>query len=176
MRWAGVGAAIIAAADDALYLGIIGTQGGSNPQFLRVPFVAAFIAVTAICAALSSRASAVRWRSLLVGVSAAGLILLGIFTMFSIGLPLVVAGLLASLGLINSLGQARASGQTSGRPAVGMAAGGALLAVVALLAGISLTELALRCPANGIESGSGASLLGGSYQYSCDNGKLTISH
>jgi hypothetical protein len=175
MRWAGVGAAIIAAVDNALYLGIVGTQGGSNPQFLRVPFVAAFLAVMAICAALSSRASARRLRPLLLSVSAAGLILLGYFAMFSIGLPLVVAGVLASLGLINSLGQARASGQTSGRAAVGMAAGGALLAGVALLAGISLTELAFRCPANGIESGSGSSLLGGSYQYSCDKGKLTIS-
>lgn len=175
MRWAGVGAAIIAAADDAPYLGIVGAQGGTSPQFLRVPFVAAFIAVMAICAALSSRASAVRWRSLLLGVSTAGLILLGYFGMFSIGPPLVVAGVLASLGLINSLGQARTSDQTSGRAAVAMAAGGAVLAVVVLLAGISLTELAVRCPANGIQSGSGASLLGGSYQYSCDNGKLTIS-
>jgi hypothetical protein len=175
MRWAGVGAAIIAAADDALYLGIVGTQGGSNPQFLRIPFVAAFIAAMAICAALSSRASALRWRSLLLGVSAAGLILIGFFGIFSIGLPLVVAGVLASLGLINSLGQARANGKTSGSAAVAMAAGGGVLATVALLAGISLTELALRCPANAIESGSGASLLSGSYQYSCDNGKLTIS-
>jgi hypothetical protein len=51
-----------------------------------------------------------------------------------------------------------------------------VLAVVVLLAGVSFTELAVRCPANGQESGSGFSLLGGSYQYSCDNGKLTISH
>jgi hypothetical protein len=94
MRWAGVGAAIIAAADDAYYLGVVSTQGGSNPQFLRVPF---------------------------------------------------------------------------------LAAGGAALAVVVLLASFSLTELTLRCPATGIESGSGAVLLGGPYQYRCDNGKLTVS-
>ena len=175
MRWAGVGAAIIAAADDALYLGIVGTQG-SNPQFLRVPFVAAFIAAMAICAALSSRASALRWRSLLLGVSAAGLILLGFFGIFSIGLPLVVAGVLASLGLISALGNARSSGETSGKAAVATAAGGAALAVVVLIAGVSLTELALRCPSNGMETGSGATLFGGSYQYGCDNGKLTISH
>jgi hypothetical protein len=40
MRWAGVGAAIIAAAVDLLYLGIVGSQGASDSQFLRVPFVA----------------------------------------------------------------------------------------------------------------------------------------
>ena len=175
MRWAGVGAAIIAAADDAYYLGVVNTQGGSNPQFLRVPFVAAYIALMAICAALSTRASAARWRPLLLGVSAAGLLLLGYFGIFSIGLPLLVAGVLASLGFINALGQARLPGETSGKATASMAAGGAALAVVVLLAGISLTELTLRCPANGIESGSGSVLLGGPYQYSCDNGKLTIS-
>jgi hypothetical protein len=175
MRWAGVGAAIIAAADDAFYLGVVNTQGGSNPQFLRVPFVAAFIALMAICAGLSSRASAARFRPLLLGVSAAGLILVGFFSIFSIGLPLVVAGVLASLGLINGLGPARSSGERSGKAAVAMAAGGAVLTVAVVLAGFTLTELAMRCPANGIETGSGSTLLGTSYSYSCDNGKLTIS-
>lgn len=175
MRWAGVGAAILAAAADALYLGIVSTQGASPPQFLRVPFVAAFIAIMAVCAALSPRVSARLWRPLLLGSSAAGLLLLGFFAMFSIGLPLVVAGVLASYGLINALGQARSSGEPSGKAAVTMALGGAVLAVLVLLVGLSLTELAIRCPANGIESGSGGVLLGGPYQYSCDNGELTIS-
>jgi hypothetical protein len=130
MRWAGVGAAIIAAADDALYLGVVNTQGGSNPQFLRAPFVAAFIGLMAICAALSSRASAARWRPLLLGVSAAGLLLLGFFGIFSIGLPPLVAGALASWGLISALGQARSSGETSVRAAVVMAVGGVVATVV----------------------------------------------
>ena len=176
MGWAGVGAAIIAATTDAVYLGTIEAQGGSASQFLRVPFIAAFIAVMAICAALSSIASAGRWRSFLLGVSAAGLLLLGFFAMFSIGLPLVIAGVLASLGLIKTLGDARSSGERSGRAAVATAAGGGVLAVVVLLAGVSFTELAVRCPANGQEGGSGFSLLGGTYQYRCDNGALTISH
>jgi len=128
----------------------------------------------AICAALSSGVSTARWRALLLGVSAAGLILLGFFAIFSIGLPLMVAGVLASLGLI-ALGPARLSGEPSGKASAAVAAGGAVLAVVVLLLGLSFTELAIRCPANGIESGSGAVLLGGPYQYSCDNGELTIS-
>ncbi|MEA2667469.1 MAG: hypothetical protein QOJ33_403 [Chloroflexota bacterium] len=175
MRWAGVGAAIIAAADDALYLGVVNTQGGSNLQFLRAPFLAAFIALMAICAALSSRASAARWRPLLLGISAAGLLLLGFFGIFSIGVPLLVAGVLASLGLINALGSARSSGKKCGKASAAVAAGGAVLAVVVLLVGLSLTELAIRCPANGVEEVSGTNFLGGAYQFSCDNGKLTIS-
>lgn len=170
MRWTGVGAAIIAAAVDALYLGV----ASSDAQFLRVPFVAGFIALMAICAALSARASATRWRPLLLGISAAGLLLLGVIGIFSIGLPLLVAGLLALVGLINSLSRESAPGR-SGRAAAGMVAGGALLAVVVLLGGFIVSELAIRCPARGVIGGSGPSLLGGSYAYSCDNGKLTIS-
>jgi hypothetical protein len=176
MRWAGVVAAIIAATIDVLYLGVVSSQGDGNPEFLRVPFVATFIALMAISAALSARASAARWRPLLLGVSAAGLLLLGYFAMFSIGLPLVVAGLLALLGLINTLGRLGPSPGTSTRgAAAAMAAGGAAVAVVVLLAGFSLSELAIRCPATGMMGGGGPSLLGGSYQYSCDNGMLTIS-
>ena len=171
MRWAGVGAAIIAAATDVLYLGIVSSQGASDSQFLRVPFVAAFIAFMAICAALSSRTSAARWRPLLLGVSAAGLLLLGYFALFSIGLALLAAGVLAVLGLINALSHSELSPAAAG----GMAAGGAVLVVAVLLAGFSVAEVVIRCPAKGVESGGGTRLLGGSYSYSCDNGKLTIS-
>jgi hypothetical protein len=64
MRWAGVATAVIAGTVDVLYLGYVNSQGAGDPQFLRVPFVATFIALMAICAALSSRASAARWRPL----------------------------------------------------------------------------------------------------------------
>jgi len=171
MRWAGVGAAIIAAADDILYVG----AASSDAQFLRVPFVAGFIALMAICAALSARASATRWRPLLLGVAMAGLLLLGVIGILSIGLPLLVAGLLALVGLINSLSRPGSAPGRSGRAPAGMAAGGALLAVVVLLSGFIVTELAIRCPARGVMGGSGPSVLGGSYAYSCDNGNLTIS-
>ena len=177
MRWAGVAAAVTAGAVDVLYLGIVGWQGGaSDPQFLRVPFVAAFVALMAMCAALSARQSAMRWRPLLLGVSAAGLVLLGYFAVFSIGLPLLVAGALALVSLIGTLilepGPPAGSGKAA---AAGMAVAGAVTAVVVLLAGFSLAERAIRCPANGMESGSGPGVLGGSYEYSCNNGKLTIS-
>ena len=92
MRRLAVAAALIAGTVDVLYLGYVGSQGPGDPQLLRVPFVAIFIAVMAICAALSARKSAARWRPLLLGTSAAGLLLLGYFGIFSIGLPLLVAG------------------------------------------------------------------------------------
>src|SRR3989442_14963820 len=176
MRWAGVAAAAIAGPVDVLYLGYVGSQGASDPQFLRVPFVALFIAVMAICAALSARKSAARWRPLLLGASAAGLLLLGYFGIFWIGLPLLVAGAFALVSLIGTLSLEGGLPAGSGKAAAaGAAAGGAVLAVVVLLAGFSLTERAIRCPANGIESGSGPGVLGGSYEYSCNKGKLTIS-
>ena len=176
MRWTGIVAAIIAATVDVLYIGIVNTQGASDPEFLRVPFVAAFIALMAICAALSARASVAQFRPLLLGFSAAGLLLLGFFAIFSIGLPLLVAGLVALGGLINSLGRVRLADQASAKAAGGgMAAGGAVIAVVILLGGFSLAELAISCPAHGTMSGGGLGVLGGSYSYSCNNGSLTVS-
>jgi hypothetical protein len=176
VRWARVAAAVIAGTADVLYLGYVGSQGASDPQFLRVPFVATFIAVMAMSAALSSRASAAPWRPLLLGASAAGLLLLGYFGIFSIGLPLLVAGALAFVGLIGSLSLTGGSPADPGKAAAaGMAVGGTVLAVVVILAGFSLAERAIRCPARGMESGGGSGFLGGSYQYNCADGTLTLS-
>jgi len=176
LRRLGVAAALIAGTVDVLYLGYVSSQGAGDPQFLRVPLVALFIAAMVICAALSARQSAARWRPLLLGASAAGLLLLGYFAIFSIGLPLLVAGAFALVSLVGMLsldgGLPAGSGKVA---AAGMAAVGAVVAVVVLLAGFSVAERAIRCPASGIESGSGPGVLGGAYEYSCNNGKLTIS-
>ena len=56
-RLAGV-AAIIAAVVDAVYYGFVSHQDGHDPLGWRVPFVVTFIALLAITAALSTRASA----------------------------------------------------------------------------------------------------------------------
>jgi hypothetical protein len=131
----------------------------------------------AICAALSSLASAARWRTLLLGISAAGLLLLGFFAIFSIGFPLMAAGALTLVELIKTLRPGDPSrGPLRKAASTCIAAGGAVLAVALLLGGLSVTELAIRCPASGTMGGSGGpTLLGGSYQYSCNNGALTIS-
>jgi hypothetical protein len=56
-----------------------------------------------------------------------------------------------------------------------MAAGGAIASIAVLLGGFTVSESAIRCPTTGQMGGGGVSLLGGSYSYSCDEGRLTIS-
>jgi hypothetical protein len=94
MRWLAVTAAIIAALTDILYYGVVVGQGGHDPIRWRVAFVATFIAVLAMTAALSARASSRAWRPGLLGLSSIGLLAMGFIAIFSIGLPLLIAGAL----------------------------------------------------------------------------------
>ena len=168
MRWLAGVAAIIAAVVDVLYYGFVSHQGGHVPLGWRVAFVATFIALLAITAALSTRASATPWRPALLALSAVGLLSMGFIGIFSIGLPLLVAGALACVALILSLIAAR-------QPAGSLKAGaGALLALAIFLGGFEVTEHAIACPAKGVETGSGSGFLSGPYHYTCVNGKLTM--
>src|SRR5260370_21284087 len=56
MRWLAVIAAVIAALTDILYFGVVVGQGGHDPIRWRVAFVATFIAVLTMTAALSALA------------------------------------------------------------------------------------------------------------------------
>jgi hypothetical protein len=94
--------------------------------------------------------------------------------MFSIGVLLIAAGVPALSALIYTLSSASVR-ETSAKTAAAMGAGGAIAAVVVLLAGFVVADYANRCPSNGWEAGSRVTLLGGSYLYSCDNGRLTTS-
>ncbi len=94
--------AILVAAVDILYLAVVRGQGVSDQPWVA-PFVAAYLAALAICAALAAAVPSGRWQAGLLGTSAAGLLLLGFFALFSIGLPLVAAGLLAIFGLVRQL-------------------------------------------------------------------------
>lgn len=176
MRLAIIAAAVIAATVDVLYvLVLIPAQHAEDPAFLTVPFVAGFIALMAVCAALAARVRSGRLRPLLLGVAAAGLLLLGFFAMFSIGLPLVAAGGVLLLSLIRSL----SSGSTakSGRAfsSIGRAIAGGVLSIAVLLGGLSFAEVTIRCPARGQMGGGGITVAGISYSYNCDNGKLTLT-
>ena len=123
MRWFAAAAAVIAATVDILYSGMVSHAGARDPLGWRVTLVAAFIAALAMTAALSARASAAGWRPALLGVSAIGLLAMGFIAIFSIGLPLLVAGGLALVPLNASL-------TTSRQPAWILKAGaGALLAL-----------------------------------------------
>lgn len=173
MRWPGVVAGVIAAAVDATYLRIVSAD---NPQFLTTPFLAVFLALMAICALLSSRESARRVRSVLLGAAAGGLIVLGVLAAFSIGVPLLAGGVIALIGLFSGPDPARRSGEKSERRRqLGIAAAGALVAAVALVAGLEVATFAVKCPQHGSMSGGGIDLIGRSYQYSCANGQLTLT-
>lgn len=163
-------AVILAAVDDFLYVSeVVGPPHQRGyPLVSRPAFVGAFIAITAISAALSLRSSAARWRTPLLGLGSVGLIAMGYIAMFSIGVPLLVAGLLCLIALIGTL---VASGR---RIAVLKAVVGGLLALAIFVGGFELTAQAITCPPHGFEGGSGSSFLRGSFHYLCVDGKLTI--
>jgi hypothetical protein len=168
MRWLAGVAALIASVVDILYYGFVMNQGARDPLAWRVVFVAGFVAILAVAAALAARDSSTALRPALLGLSAVGLLGMGFIGIFSIGLPLLLAGALAFIALLASL---RASRQPGGLVKAGA---GALLALAVFLGGFQVTELAIACPAKGVETGSGSGLLGGPYHYTCLNGKLTV--
>ena len=169
-RWVVLIAVIVACAVDMLYVAqIIGPPGGrGNSLVWRSTFVALFIAVMVIAAALAVRPSAASWRTILLGLSSVGLLAMGYLAIFSIGLPLLVAGLAVLVVLI---GAVVASPQPAG---VIRAAAGGLLALVIFFGGLELTAQAISCPAHGFEAGTGSSFFGGPYHYLCVDGKVTI--
>jgi hypothetical protein len=171
MRWLAGVAAIIAAAVDILYVGIVinqSRQGPHDPLGSTVIFAATFIAVLAVTAAVAALGSATALRPALLGLSAVGLLAMGVIAIFSIGLPLILAGFLAFAALLVSL---KASPQPAG---ILKAGAGALLALAIFVGGFEATVRAIACPATGAETGSGSGLVSGPYHYTCVNGKLTV--
>lgn len=153
---------------DVLYIVLINAQGPSAQPFIP-RFVAGFLAVMAamVAIALLSRPEIVSIRAILRAAAAAGLLMLGIFSAFSIGLPLVVAGALVTVALSRTARQPRRGvARLSGLVA-------AALTVAILIVGLDLAQRAIVCPSSGESGGGGTSLLSGSYQWECNNGRLT---
>jgi hypothetical protein len=170
MRLLGVIAAIVVVTVDLLYVWYIEfVQSGVSDQPWRVPFVASYLGVLAICALLSAVVSGGSWRVVLAGASASGLLVLGFLAVFSIGLPLVVMGLLTVAALVTTV---------KSEPHPGLAAGasvaGALVAVVVLLAGLGISERIIACSPRAV-SGGGTTFLSGSYSYTCQNGRAIVT-
>ncbi len=93
-------AAGIAFAMDVVYLIVIRNQG--DGMGIRVLVVASLIAAAGACAAGAARSASPDRRLVLMSGAAGGLISLGILGMFSIGLPLLIAGVLATIGAARS--------------------------------------------------------------------------
>lgn len=171
MRRLGLIVAIVVATVDLLYIWYIRfVQGGTSDQPWRVPFVASYLGVMAICALLSATLPAGSWRVGLLAASAGGLLLLGFFGLFSIGLPLLVMGLLAAAALIRALQSAKRR-----RLAAGASIAGALAAVTVLFAGFEITARIIACPPGAV-SGGGSGFLTGSYSYTCQNGRAIVTY
>ena len=91
--WSGLAAAGIAIAVDVAYVAILLAEDeGDELTF------AYLIAIAALAAAAGAFAPQSEIRATLLGISAFVLIGIGILGIFSIGLPLILAGALAAIG------------------------------------------------------------------------------
>ena len=89
-------AAVVALSTDVLYLSIIGSQGEQDPgEWVTVAVVALVILALAGCAGAAAAGTRPATRKVLLAIAAAGLLILGLLAIFSIGLLLLVAGLLS---------------------------------------------------------------------------------
>jgi hypothetical protein len=172
MRRLGLIVGVVVATVDALYIWyVVFVQGATSDLPWRVPFVAAYLGVVAICAVLFATASSPIWRIALVGASAGGLLVLGFFALFSIGLPLVVMGLLLAVALVSAIN----SGSRRS-VAAGASIAGALAAVLVLLAGFEITGRIIACPPGAVSGSGGGGFLSESYSYTCQNGRAIVTY
>ena len=162
------GASLVAIVD-VFYLALIQSQASERVLSLRAPFVAGFIGVMALSAGLSSWRRFDRYAPLLLGLSASGLVAIGLIAIFSVGILILLAAVPIMVSAVQSLLRVQ-------KPiGVLQAVGGLVLAVAVFLAGIQLTEIPLACPARGYVAGSGSGLLSGPYHWTCVNGKLMVA-
>jgi hypothetical protein len=113
-----------------------------------------------------------RWstavRLPLRAAAAGGLLVLGILAISSIGLPLLIAGAMATGATVRTLRGPFATASSLSAVAA------AVVAVAVLVAGFEVTERLIMCPAHGSASGGGTGLVTGAYHYECLDGSLTF--
>ncbi|HEV2035848.1 MAG TPA: hypothetical protein VGU71_16920 [Candidatus Dormibacteraeota bacterium] len=156
---------------DAVYLWLISTQSAYPPDAFTIPFVAGYVALMAAMLGLSLMRAPllVKARPAFRAGSAAGLLVMGVLALFSIGLPFVISGGLATGAAVRTL---------AGRPrrqTVITEVAAAVIALVVLVAGFEVTERLIVCPAHGVSGGSGYGLVTGGYHWQCVDGRLTFA-
>jgi hypothetical protein len=164
-------AVVIVLVVDAGYVLIIATQRSYPADAFTVPFLAGYWLVMAAMLGLSllDPPRVMALRPALRAGAAAGLLVTGLLGLFSIGLPLVVAGSLATGAAVRTLaGRDR-------RRAVSFEIVAAMIAVVVVVAGLELTSRVILCPAHGVSGGSGYGLVSGGYHWRCVDGRLTFA-
>jgi hypothetical protein len=166
MSWFAI---VVAAATDAAYLLLKAGQGGASLDVVTVAFVALYlVAVAALLGASLTRRWSASARLPLRAGAAGGLLVLGVLAISSIGLPLLLAGALATGATVRTLRGPFAT------PSSLSAVAAAVVAVAVLVAGFEVTERLIVCPAHGSASGGGTGLVTGPYQYDCVDGRLTF--
>jgi hypothetical protein len=154
----------------AAYLALIFVQSDSL-GVVTVAFVTVYMLVLAamLGISLSSRPRAVALRTPLRAGSAAGLLALGVLAAFSIGLPLIAAGALATAAAVRTLARPYWT------PSALYGAASAIIALAVLVAGFEVSGRLIVCPARGVSGGSGYMLVSGGYHWTCADGKLTFT-
>jgi hypothetical protein len=160
-------AIVLALVADGLYLAIVFNHGLQPPESFTTPFIASYLLLLAIALGVSLMS---RWsvavRTVLRAGSAAGLLVLGVLALMSIGLALVIAGAMAFAATVRTM--RRPVFTTSNL----LGGASALIAVAVLIAGFEVTGRMIVCPAQGSMSGGGSGFLTGPYFYDCVNGHL----
>jgi hypothetical protein len=164
-------AAVLVVLGDAGYVLIVATQGAYPPDAFTVPFLAAYWLVMAAMLGLSllDRPRLALLRPALRAGAAAGLLITGVLGLFSIGLPMVIAGALATGAAVRTL-----AGRNRMR-AVSIEIVAAVIAVVVVVAGLEITARLILCPAHGQSGGGGTGLVSGDYHWTCTEGQLTFA-
>lgn len=155
--------------EDAVYLVLIRSQAEAAPDAYTVPFVAGYLVAMAALLAISlTRAPSPAWRMPLRAGAAGGLLVLGIIAAFSIGLPLLLAGILSTGAAVRTVrGPLWTPAGLTGVVA-------ALASVAALVAGFEITERMIVCPSSGNMSGGGNGFVTGPYHWDCAGGHLSF--
>jgi hypothetical protein len=161
---------VLLLADVVAYLVIIRSQGDTPPDSVAtIPFVSGYMLLMLgmLLLPLLSFPVLAMLRPAILAAAAAGLLLLGFFALFSIGLPIFLAGVLASIAAIRTLiGRNSKNATLSGVAA-------AVIAVLVLVGGFEVTQRIIVCPPSGTMGGGSSGFLTGPYHYTCVNGALT---
>jgi hypothetical protein len=155
------------------YIAILRSQDGVPPSdVLTVPYVAGYMLLMALLLAVSllERPAIARLRPALRGAAAAGLWVLGVLALFSIGLAIVVCAALATAATVLTL-----TARPSLKATISAVVAG-IVSVVVLAVGFQITASHIVCPATGQSGGTTAGFLTNGFSYECNDGVLTTSH
>jgi hypothetical protein len=160
-------AVVMVLVTDVGYVLIIRSQEPVPPDRYRGVFVATYLALSAamLATSLLRRPLVVRLRPALRAAASAGLLVMGVLALMSIGVLLLVAGAFATGAAVRSLAGLRWEGAISEVAA-------AIIAVAVLVAGFEVTERMIVCPSTGSSGGGGYGLVTGGYHWSCVDGRL----